>query len=165
MTFQRIRLHLMAAFLTLVVFAARAYGCPDDGPAGENPVGLRVNCPAPYNGHLYSPTHRAKHRADIAALDELVLGNQKLLAEARAALAECRKGAADKIDDCAADIPDPVRVIIPTRVLWPWAAAAAGAGVAPLAVCRVTDCGSAWTPWVSSAAGAGLVVFLAWVSE
>lgn len=161
-----LRVALGAALLTAAVFTARAYAqeCPSEAKveakkvAGE-PVGLFADCQAPYSGYLYTQQARTKHRADIAALDELVVGNKRLLVEARAALAECRKGAANALDDCAAEIVQPAAP--PSGASWLWAAVGSGVAFAPLATCRLVDCGSEWTPWAVSAAGSAIVILLA----
>lgn len=161
-----LRVALGAAALTVAVFAARAYAqeCPSEAKveakkvAGQ-PVGLLAGCTAPYSGYLYTQQLRTKHRADIAKLDELIVGTRTLLDQARTGLDECRKNAAEALDDCSSEIVPPV--VRTTGASWVWAAAGSGVAFAPLAACRLMDCGSEWTPWAVSAIGSAVVVLLA----
>lgn len=165
------RVHLAAAVVTVLVFAAhRSLACPtaeDGAKAQASGVSLVIGaeCVTPFAGRLYDKPMRDAIRGDIVQLETLVTENEAALKVARAGLATCRNDAATALDDCAADIDGPVAVVTPAARAWVWSAAGSGAAVAPVAACRFIDCGSDLTPWAASLGAAVLVSILAWASQ
>jgi len=170
------RLHLVAAGVTLLVFLwhdhAEGAECPGAeavaaAAEAQESLVLREGCAAPFDGRLYDRARRNAVRADMVQLEEALLGAEKLLEQARAALAECRGDAADVADDCGAWLPtvSPVQpALLPHSgggPPWVWAGAGAGVALTPLASCHFVDCGSEWTPWAVALGGSAVVVILA----